>query len=302
MSVPTVPRRIRSIPYLLLAPALIVIVGVLGYPLATLVQISFQKYGLAELLKGSGSWTGLSHYTDIVGDSFFWGVVGRTIVFTAVNVALTVGAGTLIALLMRKAHRAVRLTATVALVAVWATPGLVAIAVWQWMFDYEFGVVNWLLTKLGAGDFTHHNWFENPVQGLGVVTAVIVWGAVPFVAISLHAALTQVPDEVVEAAELDGAGRLQVFRYVILPVIRPVLALLTLLQIIWDFQVFNQVWVMTGGAPTEGYYLIGVYSYVQSFGVGDYGSGAAVAVVMVLLLALVAFGYVRGLLRKEQTQ
>jgi N,N'-diacetylchitobiose transport system permease protein len=278
-------------------PSLLVIVGVLGYPMYRLVVLSFQSYKLPELLgTRPATWIGLDNYRQIVGDSFFWTVVVRSIVFTAVNVGLTIGLGLAIALLLRWLGPKMRLTLNAVLVLVWSMPALVSIAVWQWMVDYEFGVLNWLLSRLGL-PFDNHNWFENPLQGFAVITALVVWGAVPFVAISLYAGLTQVPRELEDAARVDGASSFQVLRAVTLPILRPLLVILTSLSVIWDFTVFQQVWVMLDGRPGRDYYLIGVYSFVESFGANNYGRGAAIAVVMVLLLVVVTAFYIRQMLR-----
>jgi N,N'-diacetylchitobiose transport system permease protein len=287
----------RAAPYLLVGPSLLLILLVLGYPLVRLVQLSFQSYKLPQLLgTRPESWTGLDNYRTIFADPFLWTVLVRTVVFTAANVGLTIGLGLLVALLLRALGPKMRLALNTTLVLVWAMPALVSIALWQWMVDYEFGVLNWVLTKVGL-PFDNHNWFENPVQGFAVITALIVWGAIPFVAISLYAGLTQVPRELEEAATVDGASAVQVFRHVTLPFLRPLLVILVSLSIIWDFVVFQQVWVMLDGRPGRDYYILGVYSFVMSFGANNYGRGAAIAVVMVLLLVLVTGFYVRQMIR-----
>src|SRR5947209_20636118 len=107
--------------------------------------------------------------------------------------------------------RPMRTLLTAGLVLVWATPVIVAVDLWQWMFDYEFGVVNWLLTFLRLGNFIHHNWYARPLEGFTVIAIVVIWGALPFAAITLFAGLLQVPAELVESAEVDGANGFQVF-------------------------------------------------------------------------------------------
>jgi N,N'-diacetylchitobiose transport system permease protein len=193
-----------------------------------------------------------------------------------------------------------RFVLTVGLIWVWATPQIVSIAIWQWMVDFEFGVLNWTLTQLHLGDFIHHNWFDNPIEGFAVITAVVVWGAIPFVAITVFAALTQVPQELVEAAELDGATPWKVFWRVTYPLLKPIFIILTSLSIIWDFQVLQQVWVMLEFRPGTEYFLIAVYSFVESFRVSQYGLGAAIAVVMVFLMLIVSFFYVREMVRVSE--
>jgi N,N'-diacetylchitobiose transport system permease protein len=291
-------RRLAPlVPYALLAPALVVLAAVLGFPLYRLVSLSFQQYGLRELFAGKGTFIGLENYRDIVADPFFWTVVVRTVVFAGVAVGLTMALGTLVALLLRNLGRPMRVLVTAGLVAAWAMPTLTAISIWQWLFDFEFGVVNWLLTRLGADGFAQHNWFDQPLQGFTVIMIVVVWGALPFVAITLHAGLTQVPRELEEAARVDGAGAWQVFRHVTLPVMKPIFLILATLSTIWDFKVFTQIWVLLNQRPSREYFLLGIWSYSESFGVTRYGKGAAIAVVLVVLLMLVTSFYVRQMLR-----
>jgi N,N'-diacetylchitobiose transport system permease protein len=288
----------RLAPYALILPAGVAIATVLGYPVYLLVRLSFEKYDLPQVIGVHDPvWIGLANYSKILGDSEFWRVVGRTVVFTAVNVSLTMVLGTLLALLLAALGRWMRLLLTTGLVLIWAMPVVVSVNIWLWMVDYEFGVANWVLDHLGLHQFRHHDWFVNPWSGFAVITAVIVWGALPFVAITIYAGLTQVPGELVEAAEIDGAGRWRVFRDITFPILKPIFIILTSLSIIWDFQVFNQVWLMRNQGPSSDYYLMAVYSYVQSFGISHYGLGSAIAVVMVLAMLVVSFVYVRQMVR-----
>jgi N,N'-diacetylchitobiose transport system permease protein len=295
-------RSARLAPYALLLPAAAVIAAVLGYPLYYLARLSFEKYGLFQLVRHKGVWIGLDNYTQIVHDGLFWRVVLRTLAFTAVNVSLTMVLGTLVALLLAQLGKAMRLLLTTGLVLVWATPVVVAVDIWQWMVDYEFGVLNWTLTKLHLGNFEHHDWFVNPWTGWGVITALVVWGAIPFVAITLYAGLTQVPRELLEAASIDGATPWRVFRDVTVPLLKPIFLILTTLSIIWDFQVFNQVWIIRDYQPSTDYYLMSIYAYVQSFKVSEYGLGSAIAVVMVATMLAASFVYVRQMVRAEAPQ
>jgi N,N'-diacetylchitobiose transport system permease protein len=293
-------RRFNHLPYWLITPASLAIFGILAFPLGMLVWLSLQHYGLRELIAHQGEWVGLNNFKVILADPLFQQVVVRSLIFTFANVALTLILSTLIALLMLRVSRPVRTILMGGLVFVWATPVIVAIDVWQWMFDFEFGVVNYLLTQLHIGNFIHHNWFDNPLQGFVVITVVVVWGAIPFVTITLFAALLQVPDDVLEAAEIDGARPWQIFWNVTAPILKPIFLIVVSLSTIWDFQVFNQVYVLLNQRPTSDYFVIAVYSYRESFGVTQYGLGAAIAVVMVLILVVVSFFYVRQTLQTAE--
>ncbi|GGX52349.1 carbohydrate ABC transporter permease [Streptomyces noursei] len=293
------PRRTirrRALPYLLIAPTVLALAAVLGYPLVDLVVLSFQDMTRRELFSGATPpWAGLAHYRSILSDGFFWTVVGRTALFTVACVAATMALSLLVALLMRRVSPWVRTVMTGVLVAVWAMPVMVAASIFRWLSDADYGVVNWLLGLLPGLDFSKHNWFENPWQGFAVITGVVVWGAVPFAALTLQAALSQVPAELEEAALVDGARPRQLFRHVTWPVIKPSAVLVTSLCAIWDFGVFNQIWLMRGGQPEKDYYLLGVYSFIESFAVNRYSAGAAIAVLTVLMLLGGAVVYVRQL-------
>jgi N,N'-diacetylchitobiose transport system permease protein len=284
-------------PYGLLAPAAVVLGAVLAYPLYLIGRLSLEKYGLFELIRHKGTWIGLDNYSKIVHDGEFWRVLLRTIAFTAVNVSLTIVLGTAIALLLVRVSTVVRYMLTGALVFVWATPVVVAVDVWRWLVDPQFGLLNWLLNELHVGNFVRHDWFVNPWSGFAVITAVVVWGAIPFVTITVFAGLSQVPRELIEAAEIDGARSWNVFREVTLPLLKPIFVILTSLSIIWDFQVFNQIWIMLDQRPSPDYYLMSVYSFVESFRLSEYGLGSAIAVVMVLALFCVTFVYIRQMVK-----
>ena len=289
-------------PYALLAPATIVIGAVLAYPLYLLVRLSFERYGLFELIRHKGVWIGVANYTRILHDSQFWHVVVRTLAFTAVNVSLTMVLGTAIALLLVQLNSFMRMLLTAGLVFVWATPVVVAVDIWRWMVDPEFGVANWTLTKLHFGNFTHHDWFVNPWSGFAVITALVVWGAIPFVTITVFAGLSQVPDELLEAARIDGARPLAVFREITFPLLKPIFVILASLSIIWDFQVFNQVWIMLDQRPSSDYFLMSIYSFFESFRISEYGLGSAIAVVMVLIMLIVTSFYVRQMVKAGEVR
>ena len=291
-------HRVNLLPYALITPGVAVIAGVLAFPLGMLGWLSLQNYGLRELIAHQGVWVGLDNYRTILTDPLFHQVVIRSLSFTLACVSLTLILSTLISLLLLRVRQAVRVLIASALVFVWATPVVVTVDIWQWMFDYEFGVINYLLTQLGAGNYIHHNWFDNPVQGLAVIALIVVWGAIPFVTITLFAGLLQVPGDVIDAARVDGANAWQTFWRVTAPILKPIFLIVTCLSTIWDFGVFNQIYIMLNQRPSSDYFVIAIYSYRESFGVTKYGLGATIAVIMVLILLAVTFFYVRETLRE----
>jgi N,N'-diacetylchitobiose transport system permease protein len=295
-------RRLASatVPYLLVAPVVVAIGAILGYPLYRLATLSFQRYGLPELIQRQGDWIGLDNYRSVLGDSLFWDVLLRTVLFTVANVGLTMVLGTLIALLLVQLSTPVRVLLTTGLVLVWAMPAVVAVQVWYWMTNFQNGVLNHILTQLHVGDFFQHDWYASPLSQLSMVTLLIVWGAIPFVAVATYAGLAQVPRELVEAAQMDGAGPFRVFRDVTFPTIRPILLILTSLSIIWDFGVFAQPYLLIGASHmNESNYLMGVYVYIEGYAHSDFGRGAAISVLMLLIVAALSGVYVRRMVRVE---
>ena len=274
-----------------------VIAAVLGYPLYYMVRLSFQHYGLFQLIRHQGVWIGTQNYAQIFHDSVFWHVLFRTLVFTVAAVTLTMALGTLIALLLEQLGSKMRILLSAGLIFVWAMPVVVAVAVWSWMVDYEFGVANWLLTYLHIGNFNHHEWFATTWTGWAIITLLVVWGAIPFVALTVFAGLTQVPQELVEAAKSDGASAWRIFRDVTVPLLKPIFVILTSLSIIWDFQVFNQIWLLLSSQPPPQYFTMSIYAFTTSFQQSEYGLGAAIALVMVAILLLVSFVYIRQMVK-----
>ncbi|MEU0780868.1 sugar ABC transporter permease [Streptomyces sp. NPDC006173] len=300
---PTAPRKRRTsggpaTPWALLAPCLLILALVLGYPLVRLVTLSFQKFGQSQLWGFQPAESvGFDNFNNVLGDSEFWAVVVRTIIFAGGSVIFTMVAGMLIALLLQRVSGWVKTLINIVLVASWGMPIIVATTVFKWLFDSDYGVFNALLSKLPGVDMIGHNWFASGPQGLAVIMLLVVWGAVPFVVITLSAGLTQVPAELEEAARLDGAGAWGVFRYVTLPILKPIIVMLTTLSVIWDMGVFPQVFVMRGGHPEEEFQLLTTYSYDRAFVVNDYAQGSAIALLTVLLLLGVVAVYMRQMLK-----
>jgi N,N'-diacetylchitobiose transport system permease protein len=287
-----------SVPYWLILPVVAALGAILGYPIYSLVRLSLQHYQLGELIRHHGQWIGLRNFSSVLHDQVFWHTVLRTVIFTVVNVGLTIVGGTLIALLLVRVSGWVRILVTSGLVLVWAMPQVVAVQVWYWMTNFQNGVVNYVLTTLHVGNYFQHDWYATTFSQLGLVTALIVWGALPFVAITIYAALSQVPGEIVEAAEIDGARPWRVFFDVTLPVLRPVLLILTSLSILWDFGVFTQPYLLIGQAhlhPSN--YLMGVYLFEEGYLKSDYGRGAAISLLMLVMVAAMSVVYVRRMVK-----
>lgn len=288
--------------YLLLLPTLGVLALGLGYPLVRQVVMSFQEFGLAQQFgTAPPRWIGLDNYTAVLTDATTWQVVARSIGFCLFCAAVTIVIGLAVALLMQRVATGVRITLQVAMLAAWATPLVASMTVWKWLFDTRYGVINWVLVKIGLHGFEGYSWLADPLTFFVVAAVIVVWMSVPFVAFSLYAALTQVSEETIEAAQIDGASAWQRLRYIVAPAIRPVLAIVTLLQIVWDLRVFAQInYLQNAGGTQEKTNLLGTYLYQLGIGQSHYGVASAVAMLMLILTLILTAGYVRSLLREEK--
>jgi N,N'-diacetylchitobiose transport system permease protein len=305
------PRRPRSIrraagsllPYLAIAPAVVTFLVLLGIPVVLVVETSMQHFGLRELINGGQTWVGLANFQTIIGDPEFITVVIRTFVFMAANVALTITLGTLVALLMERLHARIRLLLSVAMVLAWATPALTGSVIFQWLFDSKLGIVNWALSSLGIfGNWLNHSWFDTGFSTFAIITLLIVWQSIPFVAFSLYAGILAIPKEQLEAARVDGASERQLFQHITLPAVRPLLMILAFLSIIWDFKVFTQVYTMLHGGPDGQTVTLSIYAYIQGVSESRYGTAAAISVVMVMLLLVVLIPYIRSMTKSQVEQ
>jgi len=295
-------RRRSRLPYVLLVPSVAVLLLAAGYPLGRQVVMSLQEYGLAQQFGQPAEWVGLDNYVALLTDSYLWTVVLRSIAFCLVNASLTMIVGVSFAVLMTQLSTATRLILQVGLLLAWAMPILASLTVWQWLFDTQYGVINWVLSNvLGQEQFAGRSWLISPLSFYFVATVIVVWMSVPFVAFSVYAGLTQVPADTIEAAEIDGASAWQRFRTIIVPMIKPVLLIVGLLQIIWDLRVFTQIFVLQdAGGVARDTNLIGTYIYRLGIGEGQFGLAAAASWFILVLTVVVSIFYVRVLLREDE--
>jgi N,N'-diacetylchitobiose transport system permease protein len=287
-------RRGPVLPYVLIAPAVVVLAVVLGYPVARLIVQSGQEYGMAQVFGSPARWVGFDNFRRLFDDPYFWTVLRRTLVFCFANVALTMTLGVLVALLLNALGSKMRLLVSTSLILSWAMPALTATVVWQWIFDSEYGLANWVFDRQGE------SWLANPMSFFGVATIIVVWMGIPFVAFTVYAALSQVPGELIEAASLDGAGAVARFRFILAPMLKPILMILTALSTLWDFRVFTQIYVLQeAGGISRDTNLLGVYTYSLSIGQSNYGVGAAAAILMMALMCVLTLGYLRSMFKQD---
>jgi multiple sugar transport system permease protein len=279
--------------WLLLVPALLVLTMVTLYPLGRTVVTSFTD---AQLGTPGAAFVGLGNYLYALEDPDFRASLLRTIYFTLLSVGLeaVIGVGT--ALLLQERFPG-RLFVRVLVILPWAVPNIVNALMWRLIFNPDFGSFNALLMQIGLIDH-YRSWLGDPHAALSLVATVDAWKNFPLVTFIVLAALQGVPQDLYEAARLDGAGPFARFLNVTLPAILPSLLVILVLRAIEAFRVFDIVYVMTRGGPADATKTASFFVYQQYFSFLEAGTGAAYAVVIALLSSVLIVGYLRGMRRE----
>lgn len=275
----------------LLLPALAVLIPLFAYPLYQLGVLSLYEYGQPQVSGGEPArFLGTGNYRTLIEDDTFWTVLWQTVVFAACCVVATLFIGASLAVLMTRIGRLPRLILSFAALTAWAAPAMTGSVVWMFLFDTNLGLVNEVLGLDG------YNWLYDKNVAFALVGAVVVWHSFPFVMITIYAGIQAIPESVLEAAALDGATAFTVFRRITAPMLRPLIAIVVIQSVIWDFKVFTQIYVMTGGGGIAGQNLVlNVYAYQRAFASSQYGLGSAIGVVMTVILLVVTIFYLRAL-------
>ncbi|MFG2722606.1 carbohydrate ABC transporter permease [Streptomyces sp. NPDC048416] len=288
------PGRAGATPWLYLAPALAVLGALLAYPIYQLGLISFMEYTQAQVSGGEpAGFQGLGNYATLFSDRQFWSVLLATLVFAAACVLSTLAVGCALAMLLTRVRALPRLALMLAALGAWATPAITGSTVWMFLFDPDFGPVD---RVLGLGD---HSWTYGRYSAFSLVLLEVVWCSFPFVMVTVYAGIRAIPGEILEAAALDGASQWRIWRSVMVPMLRPILTVVTIQSVIWDFKVFTQIYVMTNGGGIAGQNLVlNVYAYQKAFASSQYSLGSAIGVVMLLILLAATLVYL-WLLRRQ---
>ena len=259
---------------------LLVLALVAGWPLLRTVAFSFTDAYLSDL--SGWRFVGLDNYLYLAEDPLWWRAVGNTLLFTVVSVGLETLLGLGIALIL-DAHLPGRGLLRAAVLVPWAIPTVVSAKMWAWMLNDLYGVVNAVLLALGliAAPWA---WLADPVLSMAAVIAVDVWKATPFVALLALAALQVLPQELYEAARIDGAGPLRIFWTITLPLIRPALLVAVIFRALDALRVFDVIYVLTGNSTATA--SMSVYARQQLVEFQDVGYGSAAATCLFLVVAL----------------
>jgi multiple sugar transport system permease protein len=281
--------------YALIIPLLLVIVGLLAYPIISALLLSFQdrRLGLP------GRFIGLENYAELLfRDRRFRTVVSNSVIFTLVSVAgkLLIGMG--MAVLLNQ-HIKARAMFRGWLLLPWVAPTFVTALTWRWMFDGTSGIINYLLMLFGVIT-SPIAWLGNGATALLAVIATNIWRGFPFFGVSLLAGMQAIPAELYEAAEVDGASPWQKFWHITLPGVRTVLVVTTMLSTIWTFNDFQIVWIMTGGGPAFATHLFATYSYQVGFSGSRLGYAVAISTILAPLLIVMILALSPLIMRGER--
>jgi ABC-type sugar transport system permease subunit len=279
------------LPWLLLLPALLVILGLVAYPIIETIWLSFH----AGTNLTTGPLVGVDQYRSLFADPGFRAALVRTVLFSVINVVATMVTGIGVALVLDALGGRGRVLGVIVLLP-WAMPRVASGIVWKWMFDAQYGTVNWTLNGLGLHQFSGYSWFNSGFSSLVVISAAWVWQSVPFIAIAMLAGLRSNPPEILEAAQVDGARFWRLLFRVRLPMLRPLLTVLLVMSTIWAFQAFDYFFVMTvpPGGPDHSTEVLSLLTWLNAFSLLQQGKAAAIAVITFVILAVVTLVYVRN--------
>lgn len=282
--------------WLLVIPSLLIIFGVTLYPIISTFILSFLKAPTG--INQVRTFIGLGNYIAIIQDRVFWETIGRTFYFTIVSVGLELIMGLAIAQLIHS-HPWGWKFLRFALIIPWAVPTIVNGAMWRWIYSSDFGALNGLLYQLGL--IKHYiPWLTLPRSAMNLIILADVWHMMPFVALILQAALATLPEDLNEAAAVDGANAFQRFWYVRLPLLRPAILVALIARTVDAFRVFDIAYIITSGGPAFKTVTITYLTYLNTFSYGKQGTGAALSFLISIFTITMAFLYIRFLYRPAE--
>lgn len=285
------PRGSGLLPaYLLIAPVMLLVGGVILVPALHVFWLSFHESSFGQ----NAVFVGFANYAKVLSDPYFWRALANTaiVVIAVVHLELLLGLG--VALLFA-AGVPLKPLMLAAVLAPYAVSEVSAVVMWRFLFDPDVGFMTGLLAGLGLPPI---EWAVRPSHGLGMVALLSIWLHLPFTFVILYAARLALPQELYEAAEVDGASPWQQFRAITLPLLVPAMLIAMLFRYIFAFRLFSEVWLMTGGGPARQTEAVAVYLYLEAFRYNAFGAAAATGWLMVLASLILALWYLRRLYRE----
>ena len=293
-------RSPRVLGFVMNIPTLITLSLVLAYPIFYAAYLSFHKVSLAELRRGVYPFVGLANYERIFSDPLFRLSLKNTLIFTGFSVTVEIVLAIAIALLIDQQHIWTSRVTKFLILVPYAVPPIANGLIWSFMYSFEYGFLNRILYTTGISH-TAVNWSGDPSTALIAVSIPYIWRTLPFAILLSHAALQGISQDFYEAASVDGAGALQRFWHITLPLLRPIIVVILVLRTSFAFAVFDEVLAITQGGPGDATWVASWYSYKKGFAPPfDIGAGAASAYVLAMIIGLLAISYVRLIYRRIQ--
>jgi len=300
-TIPATPRRRRglghwldheqALGYLLVAPVVVLLLGLVAYPFFVAIGYALTDRTLAD----PGEFVWFDNFIDLFDNQIYRQTLRNTFVFTAGSVTMRLVFGVGLALLLNERLPMRRFVRSAVLLP-WIVPTVLGTMAWLWLFNPNFSVINWALVHSGLAK-EGPNWLTDPDLALFCVTLVNAWRGTPFMAITVLAGLQAIPIELYDASAIDGAGKLQRFRFVTLPLLMPVLLTALVLSIIWTFSDFGIVYGLTKGGPMNATHVLATLSYQQGLAAGNIGEGAAISLTMLPVLLILIIWQLRRIRR-----
>jgi len=283
----------RRLGFSLMLPTLIVIFGVTLIPFVSSLWLSLLRrdVGRPQL----DAFVGLGNYLNLLQDERFLNSLWVTVLFSLTSVILELILGLAIALILKEQFKGRGFVRGLIILPL-ALPSIVNAAMWQWIYNADYGAFNALLTQLGL--LEHYQvWLANPTTAMILIILSNVWKETPFTVLLVLAALQSIPGDIYDAAKVDGASAWQRFRFITLRLLTPVIMVIGFLQLLWGFQTFELVYIVTGGGPASSTELLSLRIYAQTFRSLRFGYGAAIAYLTGLIVLIPALFYIRAAYR-----
>jgi multiple sugar transport system permease protein len=288
--------RRQTLPWVMLAPALIILAGFILYPAVNAIWLSFTSTNLLNL--SAQEFIGFDNFVYLFQRDDFWESLRNSAQWTFGNVALQLVFGMIGALILNSRLKARGAIRGIVLLP-WATPSVLVALMWLWILDPNLGLLNHLLRALGVNSGKPIAWLADQHLALPTLMGIDIWQGIPFFAVMILAALQGVPSELLEAAKIDGAGAWKTFWQVVLPLIMPTVLITIILRLIWTANYFDLILVLTNGGPANATLTLPLNSYITSYKGTDFGAGAALGVVQAVLLAVLVVFYMRQVKKSE---
>ena len=282
-------EKFNFAPYILILPACLLMGLIMIYPLGKVFYLSFQHYNPTKPF--TNGFAGLDNFITIFTKKEFYNALGVSAKFVACEVVLQLIFGMIVALILNQKFKGRGFFRALTFIP-WALSGVLTAVLWSILFNQHFGVLNDLLAKLGIIK-EPIAWLANTKFVLGSVIVAELWRGIPFFAISLLAAMQGLPDDIYEAARVDGSTKLQTFRFITLPMLKNTIVLTTLLRTIWEFNSVDLIYSLTGGGPVGKTTTLSMLIANQAIKTSNYGYGSALSVVSFAILAVIAVIYMK---------